>query len=380
MKTIMCRWLSLIILLLPLYAFAHKPSDSYLFLMQNAQQQLSLRWDIALRDLEQALGLDANGDGNITWGEVQQQQQAIVAYSLAHLTLSQGQTDCPLHFMSLQIDQHTDGAYAVLNLQSTCSLTAQQGVTIDYRLLFDLDPTHEGILVDKRPQAKPTAWILSATQHQQTLGRLTDTPQASVLLHFIQQGIHHILIGFDHLLFISLLILPAVLVLHQGRWQQVTTFKPALVNLLKVVTAFTVAHSITLSLAVLGVVELPSRLVESAIALSIILVALNILYPLITHDQWKLAFVFGLLHGFGFASVLMDLSLPTGALAQALFGFNVGVELGQLFVILLLFPLVYMLRSQPFYRHAVLQGGAILALCIAGLWFMERAFATNIFF
>ncbi|MEZ5451387.1 MAG: HupE/UreJ family protein, partial [Thiothrix sp.] len=199
-----------------------------------------------------------------------------------------------------------------------------------------------------------------------------------VLGNYIREGIHHILIGFDHLLFITLLILPAVLVLEGRQWRQVESFRPALFNLLKVITAFTVAHSITLSLAVLGIVDLPSRLVESAIALSIVVVAVNVLYPVITHDQWKLAFAFGLLHGFGFASVLMDLQMPAGALAEALFGFNVGVELGQLLLVLLVFPLAYLLRPTWVYRVAVLNGAAAITLLLAGAWFIERAFNTRL--
>lgn len=199
------------------------------------------------------------------------------------------------------------------------------------------------------------------------------------MLNYIREGIHHILNGFDHLLFIALLILPAVLVLKERQWQQVESFRPALINLLKVITAFTLAHSITLSLAVLGVVDLPSRLVESAIALSIIVVAVNILYPLITHDQWKLVFVFGLLHGFGFASVLRDMQMPTGALAEALFGFNVGVEIGQLLLVLLVFPIAYSLRASKVYRVQILHGSAVLALIVSGVWFVERAFDLRAF-
>ena len=139
------------------------------------------------------------------------------------------------------------------------------------------------------------------------------------------------------------------------------------------VTAFTLAHSITLSLAVLGLVSLPSRVVESSIAASVLLAALNNVWPVFHGRRWMVAFAFGLLHGFGFASVLVDLGLPQGALAVALAGFNVGVELGQLTIVAVFLPLAYALRRSLFYRRAVLVGGSLLIALLAGVWLAERA-------
>jgi GNAT superfamily N-acetyltransferase len=124
---------------------------------------------------------------------------------------------------------------------------------------------------------------------------------------YLVEGIWHIWIGFDHILFLLSLLLPAVLVHEARRWRGVGRFREALVEVLWVVTAFTLAHSITLSLAALGLIELPSRLVESAIAASVVLAAANNLKPLVEHRRWMVAFGFGLIHGFGFASVLAEL-------------------------------------------------------------------------
>ncbi|MBO0612519.1 HupE/UreJ family protein [Thiothrix fructosivorans] len=366
------------LLLLPLLAVAHKPSDSYLFLQDQPEGNIGLRWDIALRDLEQAIGLDSDADGKITWGELQHQQTALDAYALSRLHLQQGDAACQPQVTGLQTETHTDGGYAVLLMNAGCPATAGGALQVEYRLLFDIDPTHRGILLDQRAGSESASYIFSTDHPKQAL-TLQNSGGLPILLNYIREGIHHILNGFDHLLFIALLILPAVLVLKERQWQQVESFRPALINLLKVITAFTLAHSITLSLAVLGVVDLPSRLVESAIALSIIVVAVNILYPLITHDQWKLVFVFGLLHGFGFASVLRDMQMPTGALAEALFGFNVGVEIGQLLLVLLVFPIAYSLRASKVYRVQILHGSAVLALIVSGVWFVERAFDLRAF-
>lgn len=145
---------------------------------------------------------------------------------------------------------------------------------------------------------------------------------------------------------------------------------------MKVVTAFTLAHSLTLSLAMLGWVSAPSRLVESTIAFTVVLGALNNVYPIVTERRWLVAFVFGLVHGFGFASVLRDLGLESGSLALSLFGFNVGVELGQLMIVLVFVPVIYWLRETFFYRRVFMPAGSLLIAAIASYWFISRAFGA----
>jgi hypothetical protein len=158
----------------------------------------------------------------------------------------------------------------------------------------------------------------------------------------------------------------------------VERFATAFWGVFKVVTAFTVAHSITLTLAVLGVIDLPSRLVESVIAASVVAAALNNVRPLVIGRLWTVAFGFGLVHGFGFASVLADLGLPQGALALALVGFNVGVELGQLAIVGLFLPLAYALRGSVFYRRWMMVGGSLAIALLAGAWLVERAAGVSV--
>ena len=142
---------------------------------------------------------------------------------------------------------------------------------------------------------------------------------------------------------------------------------------MRIVTAFPIAHSITLSLAALGVVKVPSRLVESMIALSVVLTAVDNIVPFLPRRRWLVAFAFGLLHGLGFASVLLDLGLPRATLALSLFGFNVGVEIGQLILVALLVPLAHLARNHRSYsRYAVGAGSALIAFYALG-WVVERA-------
>jgi hypothetical protein len=150
--------------------------------------------------------------------------------------------------------------------------------------------------------------------------------------------------------------------------------REAAVDVLKIVTAFTLAHSITLSLATLGVVSLPTRWVESAIAASVVLAALNNVFAVVGGRRWIVAFAFGLIHGFGFASVLSDLGLAQTTLALALVGFNVGVEGGQLVIVAIFLPLAYELRRSRFYTWGVFIGGSLVIAALAGIWFAERAF------
>jgi hypothetical protein len=149
-----------------------------------------------------------------------------------------------------------------------------------------------------------------------------------------------------------------------------------LFSILKVVTAFTLAHSITLSLAALDVVRLPGRLTESVIAASIVVAALNNIFPVVTESRARIAFAFGLLHGFGFASVLADMGLPNGARLISLLAFNLGIEARQLAVVLAVMPVVYCLRTGELYRRTVMPWGSA-AIALLAVWLMQRAFFTT---
>ncbi len=366
--------LLLIVFSLPLTANAHSPSSSYLFIMDSESQSETpqLRWDIALRDLEIAIGLDSNLDQKISWQELKNKQKAITAYAFSNLSLLRQQKPCRLNDTGLQTVQHSDGAYAVLHIQPDCA--AKQGVlNVNYSLLFADDTNHRGIILDQRKGKSNT--LIASPEHASF--KLNESKsRVDNFLMFVLQGIWHILIGFDHILFVLTLMLPAVLRYKNKQWIAVAAFRPALMNLVKVVTAFTLAHSITLSLATLGIVSLPSRWVESTIALSVVLAAVNNVKPLfkhITRARLTLAFLFGLVHGFGFASVLADLNLDQGSLLLSLLGFNLGVEMGQGLILLFLFPLVFLLRKTRLYQIYIVKGGSLIISLVASVWLVQRA-------
>ena len=366
------RWrhfLASVLLLLAWPAIAHKASDSYLTLTVQGEQ-VTGQWDIALRDIDFALGLDADGDGAINWGELRQRHSAIAAWALSSLMLERGGA-CALQVTGHQVDEHTDGAYAVLQLAGNCP-TASGDVKVGYRLLFDLDALHRGLLrLDLDGLTRSAIMAPGTAQQSFKEGKVSLLAQFG---QFFVQGVWHIWIGFDHILFLLALLLPVVLVREAGRWRAVGRFGQALREVLWVVTSFTVAHSITLSLAALGWISLPSRLVESVIALSVVLAAANNLKPVINHRRWLVAFVFGLIHGFGFASVLADLGLPQDTLVLSLVGFNVGVEAGQLVIVAVFLPLIFALRHTAFYRNGIFLGGSWLTMAVALVWLAERVF------
>jgi hypothetical protein len=364
--------LLLLAALLPFAAWAHKPSDSYLTL-RNDDAKLTVRWDIALRDLDYVLQLDRDGNGDLTWGEVRARGNDITALATKHLTLSSGGKDCTLQSAGpLQLDRHSDGTYAVLSLAAACPALAES-LKLRYSLFFDVDPTHRGLVQWQASGATAQALVFSNESSEQALS--LKAPSAwDTLRQYVVEGTWHIWIGFDHILFLLALLLPAVLVRRDGHWQAAASLRGALIDVFKVVTAFTLAHSITLSLAALQVISLPSRLVESVIAASVVLAALNNLRGTIEQKRWVLAFVFGLVHGFGFASVLADLGLPQGALVLALVGFNLGVELGQLAIVCAFVPLAFWLRGSSFYRVGVLKAGSLAVAVLAGWWMIERMF------
>jgi len=215
---------------------------------------------------------------------------------------------------------------------------------------------------------------LAVFSPDQTSLTLTDPPSALALFGtFVYEGIFHLLIGLDHLLFLLVLMLPATLRRKETDPQQ--SLKQRIWQLTGIVTAFTVAHSITLALAAMNLVRLPIAWVETVIALSIALAALNVAWPVLGRKTWKLAFAFGLVHGFGFASVLGDLTSGVQQTALALAGFNIGVELGQIALLLLVFPVLYFWGRARHYGRAVVPAMLAATGALSLYWVVERAAA-----
>jgi hypothetical protein len=350
-------------------AQAHIASNGFLNLKVDGAK-VSGAMELAIRDGELAVGLDHDSDGKVTWGELRSSQAALQSYVLGHLRLSGDAGQCRVGFSPVQVNERIDGSYLWLPFTADCGVRLKR-LSIDYKILEAEDPSHRGLLALTANGAAQTAVLGGASAPRQF--QLEHPSSWSAFSEYLRAGIWHIWSGIDHLLFLLSLLLPAVLLRRQNRWEAVPMAAPAFVNIVKVVTAFTLAHSMTLSLAAFDVIRLPSRLTESVIAASIIVAALNNVFPRVTEGRWRIAFVFGLLHGFGFASVLAEMGLPQGARLVSLVAFNLGVEAGQLAVVLAVMPLAYLLRSTAFYRRGVMPWGSSAIACLALVWLVQRA-------
>ena len=365
--------LAVLALLLPAIASAHKASDSYLTIGPLRDGAADLRWDIALRDLDLALDLDADRDRRLRWGEVRGRLPEIAAYAEAALVFDRG--DCRFALHPLGVEPRSDGNYLAMAARLQCPRGGMKH--IDYRLLGALDPTHRGLLRVDHGDGTSAALSLDPNDGEQAL----PAAGSSGFPAFFADGIHHILIGYDHLLFLLCLMMPAVLRRDRDGWHLVKAPRDALLPLLpllKTVTLFTVAHSVTLVLASLDIVRLPPRWVETAIAVSIVLAAAHNLRPRWPGAEPVLAFGFGLVHGFGFANALAGLSLPPGGFALALLGFNLGVEAGQLLVVATATLVLLALGGQRRVARLLLPAASYAAIAVGAIWAVERVFELAI--
>jgi len=362
----------------PLPAQAHKPSDAYLTLEVAADGRISQRLDIALRDLDRDLDLGADTDGVLRWGEVRRRWDALEQLADAAVVVqADGQPCRRTSTGTPQLDTHVDGTYAVLRRSLQCAGTGvPAALTIDYRLFAGTDPTHRGITrIDGPGGAAPLTRVLvpGAPPVQLATGAAVPTTPWARMASFFAEGLHHIAIGADHLLFLTTLLMVAVWRRQGDGWTPRATAGSAWRETLRLVTAFTVAHSLTLGLAASGMLAPPTRWVESLIAASVCVAALDNLRPFLPGPRWMTVAVFGLVHGFGFAGPLQDLGLRGTDLAGPLLGFNLGVEAGQLLVVALLLPLALRLRASDIYRRWIVRPGSAVAALLALGWTLERA-------
>ena len=351
-------------------AHAHKSSDSYLQI-DAGKTGTTLRWDIALRDLDAALDLDADEDGKLTWAEVKTAWPRVQDYALARLQVD----GCALRVIDRALERRNDGAYAVMFLASDCVLSAAP--VMRYSLFREVDPTHRGIARVQRAGEPLALLMLDPTQavaaSSPTAENVAlDEPALSSRWEFLRDGIRHILTGYDHVLFLLCLLLPSVMRRTPEGWRPVERLSQAVLPVVGIVSAFTVAHSITLALAATKVVSLSPAFIEPAIAVTIILAALDNVWPIFPVRRVVVTFFFGLIHGFGFAGVLAELNLPTSAFVWALLQFNVGLELGQLLIVVCVTALLFLLRQRPRYRSWVIRGGSFAAILVGVLWLIER--------
>ncbi len=379
----------LILFFLPLFALAHIPNQSYIFLRIYETDDIHGRFEINIREVNKVFGTDFK-DG-VTLGDVEPFIDDIKAYLLSNTSFS---SDLGNHNIILEdtgIFEFNLGYFVQVYFHLENTKNLPKNLNVKYSAIFDKDNTHRGYLITEynwrdgviNEEANITL-DFSPNKTQDTMD-LTKSSIWNGFYAMVKQGVWHIWIGLDHILFLLALILPSVvrrrknnLETHRAfNWEPVKTFKSAFIYIIKVVTFFTVAHTITLTLASLEIVNLPSRLVESIIAFSIGLAAYHNIRPIFKMKDWVIAFIFGLFHGFGFASVLSDLGLTNEFLTLSLLGFNVGVEIGQIAIIAVIFPVLFLLRKLQLYPKLLVYISIVL-IVISLYWFIERVFDINL--
>ncbi len=403
---------------------AHSTDETYIWLNPQADHYDG-EVQIRLEDLRNYLNLEIPKEYEAAKAAVIANSEIIRKYVSQHYSIKQlDGAEIPIEFLPLDLLLSEGfGHFAIIPYRTPVLAPVPPKLIVRSTLFYEYDKYSRSLLCmsynDFKKEEYPEQFhhaVFSPWNSEQEI----DLENAEMLKagkrYYLWEGVRHIWIGTDHILFLITLLLPSVLLLKTkegdetkadkdasnkllpspaetlaetadeqlgdgatgffSRWIPVEGFPAAFWNIFKIVTVFTIAHSITLSLASLDFITLPSQLVESIIALSIILIAINNIFPTFHDKSWIVLFVFGLFHGLGFASVMQDLPFRMANLTPLLVCFNVGVEIGQIVIVLAVFPIIYWLRKSKFYQPVFLIAGSALMCVIAGKWFIERSLGS----
>jgi hypothetical protein len=341
-------------------AAAHQMTLSYINVStQNGKTSAELK--APFLDLEVALGLDQNFDGVITWGEARRNLDHIAAYVLKHTTLSAG-GECTLTRRSAKPVEQSGEGYISIGVDVDCP-DAKAPIAIASSIFLEVDPNAR-VLVSARDDKEARTYVLGLKDQAGGVVTKPVVQQQNGILTYIEEGVGHLFGGPDHMLFLLVLIIPAICA---G-----SNFRAVAFAVLLPITGFTLGHALTLTSAASGLIRPPARIVESLIAVTILLTAIDNIKPFIPGPRSGIAFMFGLIHGFGFASALGALDLSGWQMASALLGFNIGIETGQAVLALAVCPLLFLVRK-PAGRLRIMPAGVSVAAGVMALfWIGQR--------
>jgi len=356
---------------------AHQTGNSYLTVSESAGQ-LQLEFDFIARDLANLLPATCKpADISLLPDKLQDMQACITQALQQSLHLEIDEQDIPLNFINQTVVMHSDGLYVRQQFSGPALAKDARFLVIKYGFFTQKEQSGRAFVkIELRNEE-----ISSVIDQNQPIQRfaLGDTRRWSTIGLFTHEGARHIWEGTDHLLFLLTLLLPGLMLTTQlsqssdGSKRFIDS--PALRFALKVITAFTIAHSITLVFSVFGWFSLPEKLIESMIALSIMVSAVLNLQDRFRFSHWKIAFLFGLIHGMGFANGLKDLGLSSFYFLETLFAFNIGVELGQLTVVSVVSVPVLLFFKTTEAKRKLLKYGSIATFVLASVWLVERLMA-----
>jgi hypothetical protein len=371
-------------ILAPQSLYAHQQPTT-IVLLDVSSDKVAMQLQIPLSELELAFGHDVTQN---TETLVERLAPQLKNYLIAHIRPVTANQFWSVEVTRMKVEkaeQTQSGAYqeitVQLNLLPPAGVTTRN-FTLNYDVIMHQVVSHKALVSVRndwesgKMGEKPVdaGVIMVDTQTTQILPLEINLEKGSLWEGFkgmVSLGMQHIKEGTDHLLFLLVLLLPATVLVNGRQWGDFGGAKYSIARLLKIVTAFTVGHSITLLIGALGWLRLPQQPVEVLIAVSILISAIHAVRPIFPGKEMYVAAGFGLVHGLAFATVLSDLNLNAGAMALSILGFNIGIELMQIFVIALIIPWLIMLSQTPFYKWVRITG-ALLAAVAAIAWIAER--------
>lgn len=350
-------------------ALAHATSTSYLLIdLPRTEEPVSLRWDLAVHDIMWSVFIDQDYDGVITWQEVVEARARYIEPAVMHeIAVARGGQACTVGFKDLALAERAGQNHLSIVLNAACPRPGL--LTVSGSLFMTGDASQRVLVSSTRGKEKITGVISPESPGWTEPARVSAWDS---FVRFVGEGVWHVLIGYDHIAFVLLLLLPSVLRPVNGQWQGALRLSEVARDIVTIITAFTLAHSTTLALAVTGIVHLPTQPIEIAIAASIAMAGGLNLLPRLSRLRLPLAFSFGFVHGFGFANALSEIDAAGTALLPLLAGFNIGVEIAQLSIVAVVLPAIYLARGTRWYASGVMPLGSC-ALGAAGIvWLLQR--------
>lgn len=347
---------------LALRASAHTLDTSYCRVLITAHE-VTFKFTYDLLTLQRITPLDANGDGQISREELAAATGVLQNFIRQHVYIDLNQREAefaeadpptwPEHTEAIRSEEYGQ-RLTTLTFRNPV-LSAPEDVTLTFDVFESLGAGHTvlGAFVWKGHEDEV---IFTRFEPDYLYDTGYCAPVGQQVAQYLQLGVKHIFLGYDHIAFLLALL-----------------FVRRLLDLLKIITAFTAAHTLTLALSVLQIVRVPPSLVEVGIAVTIMYVAAENLLTSEPARRWLLTFGFGLVHGFGFANVLRELGLPSSGLARSLLSFNMGVEVGQLAIVLALWPLLWWVSARGSARN-LRCGCSVVIFLLGATWFAERTF------
>ena len=376
---------TLLITIVTTNAFAHASRENYVWINIEVDH-VSGRVELNVKDIQDKLGLVISQKDEQVLVDIEKNEQEVFDYLEKNIQLSDDEGDLDIQFTGS--GRSTDAPEFSQYFFRSDRLPVNDSINIVNTIFLtseyaSKDPLHRSLIVLEYNKHKGLDFgkdtpflVFGPTKSENTLNVIDPDPILEWQAFFVQ-GILHIWKGIDHILFVLVLLLTTVLRKTADQWQPIEKFSGAFFNTVKIITIFTVAHSITLGLAAFGVLSFNTAMIESIIALSIVVMALSNIFPKLHLRPWLLVFIFGLFHGLGFATVMSDLQFRTGLMTHILVMFNIGVEVGQFAIVLVVFPILFWLRRSENYFRYVVVPISLLGMIVAGMWFLERTGLTS---